>query len=757
MAPNQVEKLKTEIHHLGFVTDGFFGLTDMVTCVGTTYCPKAVTTTRALFDLLTPLVAAEKYRQIRDKGILNITGCPNSCSPYRIVDIGFRGERIREESGSVEGYEVLLGGDERDHGQKLGDFKAVDCPGIVETLLDLFVAERKSEETIRDFVKCVGMAYLKSSCRVDRYQYPKVPVSVELTTADGFGSLSADFVTQQRSVPCQSGCPVQTNVPGYIEKIAQGDHEAAYQINLEDNVLPGVLGRLCVRPCQKQCRHTWTDINGTVEICHLKRSAADRTAAKGSPLAPWFPDTGHRVAVIGGGPAGLAAARELRRFGHGVTIFDKEPQLGGMLVDGIPRFRLPLPVIQEEISLITGSGIEVQTGTPVDRKRLAAIAAEYQAVVLATGTVNPNLVDIEGLTPDLVTTGLVFMKNYNHGAIAHLDGDVVIIGGGFTAVDSARSCARTARQLLGNNGKVTIVYRRNEQHMAADLSEFEEMARENITVLTLLSPVSVTVILGKLEAIRLRKNYLGKGSTAGKPEIIPVEGSDFDLNCNHLILAIGQQQDWSLLPEGVTLTEKFRTTDPGIFTAGDFQSGSLDVIHAIADGKEVAAVIDTVLMGQSRREQKLLIEPAHDNGETGRYRQHDLQDSLPMRSLELPLRIPSDPEVSMGFNDEETRVHATRCYLCHYKFEIDQNKCIHCNWCLDVSPRKCIHQVSHFDTDEHGVIQKAHPAESAADATFIWIDNKNCIRCGKCLRVCPTRAISMRKTTLVSCPAVGNA
>jgi ferredoxin-nitrite reductase len=367
VAPGTVEQLKAEIHNLGFVTKGFFGLTDMVTCVGTTYCPKAVTTTRALFDLLTPVVTAEKYRQIRHKGILNITGCPNSCSPYRIVDIGFRGERIREVSGSVEAYEMLLGGDERDHGQKLGDFKVADCPGIVEQVLDLFVAESKPEETIRDFVKRVGVAYIKTCCRVDRYQYRKAPVPVELTVTGGFGSKPADFATQQRSVPCQSGCPVQTNVPDYIEKIAQGKHEDAYRINLEDNVLPGVLGRICVRPCQAECRHNWTDINGTVEICHLKRSAADRTAVKGAPLAPWFPDTGHRVAVIGGGPAGLAAARELRRFGHGVTIFDKEPQLGGMLVDGIPRFRLPLPVIQEEIDLITGAGIEVRTGTQITR------------------------------------------------------------------------------------------------------------------------------------------------------------------------------------------------------------------------------------------------------------------------------------------------------------------------------------------------------------------------------------------------------
>lgn len=587
-----------------------------------------------------------------------------------------------------------------------------------------------------------------------KYNYKKVEAPVELSLKEGLASSPTDFQSQKLAVPCQTGCPASTNIPGYIEKISQGKFDEAFAINLEDNAFPGVLGRVCARPCETECRHNWTDIHGSVQICSLKRAASDYKINKPQPPAPYFSKTGKKVAVIGGGPAGLVTARELTRYGHKVTIFEKENHLGGMMVDGIPRFRLPLDIIEAEIGLITETGIDVKLGQFIDKEKFQNIISDYDAVVVATGTTKANMIDIEGLSEEHYSSGLQFMKDYNDGKIKNLQGDVVIIGGGFTAVDTARACARTARKILGENGKVTIVYRRTQKHMAADLKEIAQMEKENIEIRTLLSPVGGVLENNELTGLKLVRNYLGKGVDSGKPEILTVEDSEFVMPAKHLILAIGQKQDYKILPEDIEPTGRFTTNHEKVFVAGDFSSGSLDVIHSVADGKDVAEHIDTVLMGAKRRELKLKIEEASDNGETGRFRNHDAQFNTESETIAIEERVDSNEEVDLGFKGSQVNEHATRCYFCHYKFEIDHEKCIHCNWCIDVSPRNCIKKVEKFEYDKDGIIEKVYETKNDEDASFIWIDTKNCIRCGKCLRTCPTRAISMRKTTLVKVPTV---
>ncbi len=584
-----------------------------------------------------------------------------------------------------------------------------------------------------------------------KYEYKKIQAPKELTVGEGMAFEPVDFKTHAISVPCQTGCPAGTNVPGYIEKIAQGRYDEAYAINLEDNVMPGVLGRICVKPCQDKCRHNWTDINGAVEICYLKRSAADRIQYDVQLPKPYFEPTGRKVAVIGGGPAGLAAARELKRYGHHVALFEKNDYLGGMLVDGIPRYRLPEQVIDVEIKQIIDSGIEVQTGKSIDQEALGKLIEEYDNIVVATGTVLSNNLKLDGIEPDEVPSGLEFMNEYNHGRIQSLKGDVVIIGGGFTAVDSARSCARTARKLMGNNGRVCVVYRRSLEFMAADKKELDEMAEENIEIKTLLSPVRVNKLKGKITSVVFQKNYLKRGGGGGKPEIVPVADAFIEIPCSHVIIAIGQKQDYSILPTGVRVTDGYRTNHPKVFAIGDFYSGSVDVIHSIADGKQVSALIDTVLTGEERIKKGILVEKSHPFGENDRRRAHDVQKPVEMPSLPLKKRAGDNPEVQKGFDDAGTQLHATRCYFCHYKLQIDQDKCIHCNWCIDVTPRKCIKKVEGFDYEADGSIKTVRESQNDEDTSFIWIDSEQCIRCGKCIRVCPVSAIEMVKTTVTPC------
>ena len=171
--------------------------------------------------------------------------------------------------------------------------------------------------------------------------YEMAPIDQEYSTFTGVGSEPLDFKSYAKDIPCQAACPAKTRVPHYIQAIAEGDHDKAYLINQEDNVFSAVLGRVCSRPCEDGCRHNWTDINGPVHICHLKRGASDYKKNPPAPLPAWFEKTGKRVAVIGGGPSGLTAARELTRYGHSVTIFERDSMLGGMMVQGIPIYRLP--------------------------------------------------------------------------------------------------------------------------------------------------------------------------------------------------------------------------------------------------------------------------------------------------------------------------------------------------------------------------------------------------------------------------------
>ena len=291
----------------------------------------------------------------------------------------------------------------------------------------------------------------------------KAPNPLEYSVDTGQAVDLNDFKVIAKDVPCQNACPAKTNVPEYIRLIKEGQYEQAHLINQEENVLPGVLGRICTHPCEDDCRHQWTNTQGPVRICSLKRAAADMKAGKSKPLPAYFEASGKTVAVIGAGPAGLAAARELKRYGHAVTIYEKQPYAGGQVRMGVPQFRLPHEILNEDIQAILDSGIEIVYDHTIDCYKVADMQAEFDAVLLATGANDPRSLKLEELPDGIGIEGLNFMKRYNDGQPIEIEGDdIVIIGGGFTAID----CARSARR-LASQASVTIMYRRGQAQMAA--------------------------------------------------------------------------------------------------------------------------------------------------------------------------------------------------------------------------------------------------------------------------------------------------
>ena len=290
------------------------------------------------------------------------------------------------------------------------------------------------------------------------------------------------------------------------------------------------------------------------------------------------------------------------------------------------------------------------------------------------------------------------------------------------------------------------MYRRGVAQMAANEEELHELAQENIHLETLVSPTAVTADSGRITSVTFTRNTLGEPGEDGRPQFIPVEGSDFTKPCSTLIQAIGQTPDRAILPQGIVPTDNSMTTRDKLFVAGDFALGNGDAINAIADGKAAANAMDTFLMGLARRKQTLAVE-AHEH--VNRIRDFDLLDPPDMPTLPLEERD-QVAEVELGWNPDQTDTQAKRCYLCNYKFEIDQDKCIHCDWCIKVSPRDCIRRLSHLNVDEDGApldFQEV-PASEPQKATYIWIDSDQCIRCNKCADICPTNAISLRKADI---------
>ena len=347
-----------------------------------------------------------------------------------------------------------------------------------------------------------------------------------------------DFGQVAKSVPCQDVCPAKTNIPGYIRAVYEKRYGRAYELNRSANILPGVLGRICSRPCESACRHGEPDNGISVGICHLKRSCADLKPGSHRIIEGLYAPTDKRVAIIGSGPAGLAAAHDLAILGHKVMIFERLEKPGGMLMYGIPEFRLPRDLLMLEIKNILRLGIELKTNKAIGSDiSLTQLEKEYDAVVVATGCVTPRKFDIPGEDLENVHKGLDFMKAVNEGQTPFAGDKVVVIGAWFTAVDCARSAIRLGASDVSINIRKTIEY------MRIDETEKQEAEFEGIKTYSLIQPSKIIGDGNKVTAVEFKRTRMEKIDTPPYRISIPIENSQFIVPVDSVIAALGQTPD----------------------------------------------------------------------------------------------------------------------------------------------------------------------------------------------------------------------
>ncbi|MGR3293808.1 MAG: FAD-dependent oxidoreductase [Candidatus Scalindua sp.] len=528
------------------------------------------------------------------------------------------------------------------------------------------------------------------------------------------------------NIPCSAACPAMTDIPGYIQAIAAGDYETAYRINRMENILPGVLGRVCDRPCEPACRHGWDGLGDPVSICFLKRAAADYGMG---PVNPEIKSNGKKVCVIGAGPAGLTAANDLALKGYQVTILEQFDQPGGMLRYGIPQFRLPYDVVAEDVKSITDLGVTIKTNVRIeDVREIEKLRKDYDAVILAGGCANPKQTTIPGIDSKGVYWGLDFLIAANREELDIPLEKVVVIGGGFTAVDCTRMSYRLGAKTI------TLAYRRAKDDMYVGSHELEVMEAEGIDTKFLASPVTVlSNDEGIVTGIKFIHNSINEDRS-----ITPIDGSEFVMEADTVIFAVGQEADVKVVEtESAELKSNFSI-------AGDFRNGSSTVIEAVADGRKVASKVHMQLSNIKGYQDTVHISEVKD---TGRKRDYDFIPVQPMDTTHMRDRQIKSREVETGYSKEKSVIEAKRCYLCHYNFQIDISRCIYCLACIDVMPVDCIKMAKDVEVTEDGNLNYIE-TKNWNEVEAITIDNDKCIRCGNCVRACPVDCISISKYKL---------
>ena len=510
-------------------------------------------------------------------------------------------------------------------------------------------------------------------------------------------AIPAAFAIEKRGTsPCKAACPTHISVQGYVALIAEGKYAEALKLIKKDNPFPSVCGRVCNHPCESACKRG--EVDEPIDIMHLKRFVADLDLRAETRYVPEAKEkNGKKVAVVGAGPAGLSAAYYLASEGYGVTVFESAPVAGGWMSLGIPEYRMPRDVLNAEIQVIRDLGVDIRLNTEVGTDiSFDELRRAHDAVFLAVGCARGAKLDVPGEDLPGVIHGVDYLRRVNLGERVTQGNRVAVIGGGNVAMDALRTAVRTGSK------EVVCLYRRTRTEMPASPEEIQEALDEGVRMEFLAAPVRVLGEWGKVRAIECVRMELGEPDASGRRRPVPVEGSEFTLEVDAVIPAIGQQSDLSFLANGSgaivsrwNLLEAdpvtFATGLPGVFAGGDAVTGPATVVKAVHAGKEAAVSIDRYLRGEE--------VPA------GRARDWDEGIADPGDTSAVPkagrVEMPHLPaverrthfrEVVRPMSEEQAKAEANRCLGCGI--------CSECYQCVEACVAKAVVHEQEFAEEE---------------------------------------------------------
>ncbi len=537
-------------------------------------------------------------------------------------------------------------------------------------------------------------------------------VALELLLSDHTGDCVA---------PCSKACPAGTDCQGYVGLIANGEYTEAVKLIKEKLPLPASIGRICPHPCEKNCRRQYVD--EPISIAFLKSFVADMDLLGDTYKPQIEPDTNKKVAIIGGGPAGLTAAYFLRKNGHNVTVFEQMEKMGGMLRYGIPEYRLPKSVLDKEIALIEEMGVELKNNINIGKDvSFEQIKSDYDATLVAIGAWNSSKMRVSGEELDGVWGGIGFLREVALGNKVNIGKNVAVCGGGNTAMDACRTAVRLGAE------NVYVIYRRTKDEMPADAQEILESEEEGVIYKYLTNPIEFTGENGKLNGVILQKMELGEPDESGRRRPVAIEGETEEIKLDSVIMAIGQYPKLDGF-EALETTRKntisadenrFTTSLESVFAVGDATNKGADIaIAAIGEAQKASVVIDRYLNGETVGYKKQYFVE-RDSASV------DYSGFEKMPRAKMPHISPSErknnfKEVNFGFSEEQAKCEAMRCLECG---------------CHDYFECKLISYANDYDVKPVRFDGEKHSRNTENKNDFISRNSDKCILCGLCVRVC---------------------